>query len=169
MERIRNATRIELELMDSEQRRQLRKDYRKVVEDCEQWEREEDHKRICGHYSYHRAMDHFGRRAIFNLIEGIFDAWEFLTKKRNTDHLKQTPQEDVPYFDTVCYMERAGQYVWTREHADGRLEFFNGHRPPGPIISKTRYRSLKSEPIEPEWNSIGYNRYNEDWRAKINA
>ena len=90
MQKIKAATRIELDMMDQEQRRQLRKDYQAVVDDCEQWEKEEDHKRICGHYSYWKAMAHFGVPAICKVIEAPSKLWEILTKERNTDHLKQT-------------------------------------------------------------------------------
>ena len=64
MDRIKAATRIKQELMDQDQRRQLRKDYQAVVDDCNRWEKEEHDKRFYGHGCWWRRAIYLFRREI---------------------------------------------------------------------------------------------------------
>ena len=76
MQKIRNATRIELELMDREQRRQLNRDYRKVEEDCRQWEEEEHDRKFFGHDSWRRRAIYLCRREICRIDWFVHDLLE---------------------------------------------------------------------------------------------
>ena len=68
MRKIKESTRIQLELMSPTDREQLDLDYQALVEEYDQFEADEELKQICGYYSYRRAMAYYGRRAIRKLL-----------------------------------------------------------------------------------------------------
>ena len=124
MQKIKDATLIELELMTNEDRRQLEKDYLQVDIDCNRWEFEEQEKTNRGHNGYRKAMGYFGGRSLYDLKWWLkHDVKSAAYKlKRRFDH-NRIEKSTNRYFERKAKrLEKMGYNVLRDEHGNPKRQ-----------------------------------------------